>query len=110
MQSVNRGFLIIKPKSLFLNWANQFEDQFQFNEADEVESTSFLIEEDFFEIEPIIQKHFKKIMKNELSMVTEDEENWPEKITLELFLEWFSVEIGSIVLDLEKTDLKRSKI
>lgn len=110
MQIINRGFLTIRPKQAFLEWANQIDSDVEFVESDEVEGTNFLIEEDFFEIEPIIEKHFKKIFKHELSMITDQEKMWPGNITLELFLEWFSVDFGAIVIDLEKSDLKSEKI
>ncbi len=110
MNIINRGFLTIRPKQDFLNWANQIDASVKFDEGDDVEGTNFLIEEDFFEIEPIIEKHFKKIFKHELSMVTEQENLWPPALTLELFLEWFSVDFGAIVIDLEKNDLKSEKI
>lgn len=110
MQIINRGFLILKPKQPFLNWASQLDEDMNFDENDEVEGSSFLIEEDFFEIEPVIEKHFKKIFKHELSMVTDDEKMWPKSMTMEVFLEWFSIDFGSIVIDLEKSDLKSEKI
>ena len=110
MNIINRGFLIIRPKQEFLNWASQVDTEVSFSESDDVEGTNFLIEEDFFEIEPIIEKHFKKIFKHELAMLTEDESLWPESITMEVFLNWFSVDFGAIVIDLEKSDLKREKI
>lgn len=110
MNIVNRGFLIVRPKKSFLDWANQLDAEVQFSEEDEVEGTNFLIEEDFFDIEPIIEKNFKKIFKHELSMVTEDESLWPQSLGQEVFFEWFSVDFGSIVIDLEKSDLKREKI
>lgn len=110
MNIVNRGFLTIRPKQAFLAWANQLDEQIRFEETDDIEGTNFLIEEDFFEIEPVIEKHFKKIFKHELSMVTELEDFWPQSLTMETFLEWFSVDFGSIVIDLEKSNLKSEKI
>ena len=109
MDVVNRGFLLIKPKKAFFEWASLIDQQIVFTEEDDVESTCFLIEEDFIEIEPIIEKNFKKMFKHELGMISEDQTAWPP-VTMEVFLVWFSVSIGSFVLDLEKTDLKRSKM
>jgi hypothetical protein len=94
MQIVNRGFLTIKPKKPFFDWANNIDKSVSFSEEDEVEGTNFLIEE---------------ILKNELSMISEDESIWPP-ISMETFLTWFDVDLGTIVFDLEKSDLKRSKI
>ena len=108
MKIVNRGFIIIKPRQAFWDWANQFEEEESFSEAHDSEASVYLIEEDFMDIEPLLDKHFKKIMKNELAGVA-DEEDFPEKITLELFLEWFHIDFGSSVFDTEKSDLKSEK-
>ena len=110
MKIVNRGFMTVAPKQAFWDWANEFEDDVVFSEADEVEPNVYLITEDFFEIEPLIEQNFKKIFKNELSMITDKEEDWPENRTLELFLSWFTIEIGSTVFDLEKNGLSAEKI
>ena len=109
MKIVNRGFLTIRPKQAFWNWANQISTDVLFDEQDAVEGTVYLIEEDFFDIEPIIEKHFKKMFKQELTMITEDPAQWPQEITLEQFLEWFSADYGSVVFDLEKSDLTSEK-
>lgn len=110
MKIVNRGFITVAPKQAFWDWANQFEDDVVFSETDEVEPNVYLITEDFFEIEPLIEQNFKKIFNNELAMITENEEDWPENRTLELFLTWFTLEIGSTVFDLEKSGLSAEKI
>jgi hypothetical protein len=44
MQIVNRGFLTIKPKKPFFDWANQIDKSVIFSEEDEVEGINFLIE------------------------------------------------------------------
>ena len=82
MKIINRGFITVRAKSAFWDWANNFEDSFG----------------------------FKKIFINELSMVNENEEDWPQDRTQELFLEWFHLELGSSVFDLEKSDLKADKL
>jgi hypothetical protein len=110
MKIINRGFITVRAKSAFWDWANNFEDSFGFTEADDIEPNAYLITEDFFEIEPLIEQNFKKIFINELSMVNENEEDWPQDRTQELFLEWFHLELGSSVFDLEKSDLKSDKL
>lgn len=102
---LNRSFLIVKPKQAFLDWAKSVDPEFDFIEADDLEGNCYLIEEDFFEIEPILEKNFKQILKNEFFALTEEESLWPEKRTLDLFLTWFEFDFGSVVLDLEKNNL-----
>ena len=111
MNIVNRAYIIVRPKQSFWNWANQFtEDDLKVEEGDQIDPNIYLIEEDFFEIEPLIEKNFKKIFKTELTMVNDNEESWPEKLNIDTFLDWFELEFGGTVLDLEKADLKREKI
>lgn len=111
MKIVNRGYIIVRPTTHFWSWAKQHtEEGLQVEEGDAIEPSIYLIEEDFFDVEPLIEQNFKKIFKTELMMVTEDETSWPEKIVLETFREWFDLEFGTTVLDLEKADLKRDSV
>lgn len=110
MKLVNRGFLLVKPKKAFLDWANQFEEEeIVFSSNDDCEGSIYLIEEDFFEVEPILEKNFKKIFKNELDAVA-DEEYWPENLSLELFNDWFLCDFGNSVFDTQKLDLTAEKL
>jgi DNA polymerase III sliding clamp (beta) subunit (PCNA family) len=106
MKVVNRSFITIYPTQLFWNWANKHSDDVAFDEEDDTEGTVYLIEEDFFDFEPVLEKNFKKIFRNELSSIVEDEELWPEDRTMDVFLSWFKIDFGSIVIDLDKSNLK----
>lgn len=111
MKIVNRGYIIVRPKEQFWSWANQYsEEEFKVEAGDEIEPNLYLITEDFFEVEPLIEQNFKNIFKTELMMVTEDEANWPEDRSMDRFAEWFEIEIGSTVMDMEKADLKRDEV
>lgn len=105
MKTVNRGYILVEPRQPFCDWAQQHDEDFRFNEDDDLEGSLYLIEEDFFEIEPLIEKHFKKIMKNECLAIVEDEDAFP-KPTIEIFLDWFNVRIGGSVFDTQKEDLE----
>ena len=109
MKVVNRGYIYVEPKQAFCDWAKQHDPEFDFDESDDLEGNLYLIEEDFFEYEPLIEAHFKKIMKNECLAVVDSEDEYP-KPTLELFLEWFTLRIGSSVFDTQKTDLESDKL
>ena len=110
MKILNRGYITVTPLKPFWDWANTFEDEMEFSVEDGVEPNVYLITEDFFDIEHVIEQHFKKIFKNELAMITDNEEDWPEDLSQENFLEWFELEVGSTVFDLEKGDLKSEKV
>lgn len=101
MKLLDRGFITVRHTNAYWAWANQLSDvDVEFSEEDGIEPNVYLIEEDFFEIEPVIEKNYKKIFEAELEMVTENEDHWPEKRNIELFNEWFELELGSSVIDL----------
>ncbi|NVK63909.1 MAG: hypothetical protein HWE22_04950 [Flavobacteriales bacterium] len=99
MNILDRGFIIVRPKQAFVDWANQQDDEFQIDL--DAEPSVYLIEEDFFEVEPIIERHYKMIFECELVAVSDNEEGFPE-IKMDVFKEWFSLEVGSTVVDLEE--------
>lgn len=102
MKIVNRGFITVRPKQAFVDWANQQDNEFQIDL--DAEPSVYLIEEDFFDINPVIESKFKLIFECELAAVSDDEANFPE-IKMSLFKEWFSLEVGSTVIDLEQIQL-----
>jgi len=102
MKIVNRGFITVKPKQAFIEWANQQDNEFQIDL--DAEPSVYLIEEDFFEIDPIIESKYKLIFQCELAAVSDNEEGFPE-IKLSVFKEWFSLKVGSTVIDLEQDEL-----
>lgn len=104
MKIVNRGFITVRPKQAFVEWANQQDEEFQIDLN--AEPSVYLIEEDFFDVEPIIESKFKQIFLCELDAVSDNEEGFPE-IKMSVFKEWFSLEVGSMVIDLEKDQLSR---
>ncbi len=106
MKLVNRGFLVVRPTEVFLSWANVNSQGIAFTIDDQPEPSIYLIEEDFFDIEPIIERHFKAMFEQELELVNDDESTWPQQRTIELFLTWFEIEAGTTVFDSEKSDLR----
>lgn len=48
------------------------------------------------------QKALRRAFVNELNDWCTDENRWPQHRTHKLFTEWFSVEVHSMVLDLEE--------
>ena len=102
MKIVNRGFISIKPTTLFIDWANKNDEDF--DGLVNSEASIYLIEEDFYDDEPVLKSQFKKIFLNELESVTEDDSLYPE-IKFELFNTWFNVELGASVFDTQKMNL-----
>lgn len=107
MYIVNRGYLLLVYKQPFFDWSNRY-NEIAFNEG-ELEPSVYLIEEDFIEEGPIIERNFKKIMITEFSGVCESEEKWPE-LSHEIFDSFFSVIIGTTVMDTMKNPIQREEL
>jgi len=107
MKIVNRGYIIISPKKPFIDWAVSQDEEYELDESSE--PNVYLIEEDFFEDEPVIKANFKKIFKNELFSVSDEEDNFPE-ITVENFELWFNCILGNMVFDTEKGKIEGEKM
>lgn len=103
MKIVNRGFLKVKGKQPFIDWVKQTDPELFIDE--DSEANIYLVEEDFFELEPVIKSNFKKIFYNELDAISENDDNYPE-IKMEVFVEWFDVDAGTMVFDCEKGGLQ----
>ncbi|MBI2257880.1 MAG: hypothetical protein HYU67_03165 [Flavobacteriia bacterium] len=107
MKIVNRGFIWIKPKQEYWDWASSISDEQIIVDTNNSEGSIYLIEEDFFDLEPIIKKHFSSILKTECSSFC-SAEHFPE-FTLELFENWFDLDVGSCVFDLLSSKLEKEK-
>ena len=108
---VNRSVAIIKPKQAFLAWANSVsgaDRQFSIHDL-KLESNVVLIPEYDSEehAENILKKLFGDIFEIELSGWIDDKSKWPADRTYEKFLQWFEVEIHSMVFDLSPKGIKK---
>lgn len=103
MKFVNRGYIVVQPTKEFIEWANKNDEDYA--DLTDNEPSVYLIDEDFFDDEEMIQAKFKKIFRNELAAVTSNDEVHPE-ITRENFDLYFTCSLGSTVFDLCKEDLK----
>ena len=74
------------------------------------ESSCYLIEEDFWEEDLLLEKYYKKISKQEFYPITQDAENWPLLDNPADFMIYFNVQFGTFVYDLLVKDLLRETI
>jgi hypothetical protein len=104
MRRVKRTAVIVKPKQPYIDWANSLEDGgVKLGEDYTPEHTIYLVEDMtgyLIDKEEIIKPHFAFIFEEELNGWHRLESNWPAKRDLATFLDWFEVEIHSMVLDL----------
>ncbi len=109
MKLVNRGFIKITPTETFIAWAKTVSEETPFFD-NTPEPTIYLIEDDFWEDEKILEKYFKKIVKQEFGAIEEDKENQPQITDLELFNIYFQSELGTFVYDLLSDSLQSEKL
>lgn len=104
MTILNRGQIVVFPTENFQLWAkeNSEEDLLFSNQA---EPSVYLIEEEFWDDELIIERYRKKMVKREFSEICPDEHTWPVIKDNEQFRSYFNVFLGLIVVDLLDSDL-----
>jgi hypothetical protein len=104
MNILNRGQIVIFPTKNFEAWAIQHsKEELYFSEKPE--PNVYLIEDEFWEDELIIEKYRRKIIKRECSEICTDEIKWPVIKDNEQFRFYFQVFLGIIVVDLLESDL-----
>ena len=103
MKTVNRGSVIVTPAKPMIEWSKQFDELLALDDTSE--PTVYLIEDGFMDEEPILKANFKKIFLNELSVISDDESTFPE-IKWEVFNEWFVIDTGTAVFDLDTSNIK----
>ncbi|MDG1658098.1 MAG: hypothetical protein P8H56_05920 [Crocinitomicaceae bacterium] len=101
---VNRGYILVRGKQPFVDWANAQQPEFEVTV--DGEPTIYLVEEEFYDEQLLIKENFKRIFFAELDAVSDDESSFPD-IKLQVFNDWFNVETGSTVMDTMKGGLNR---
>jgi hypothetical protein len=107
---VDKSAILVRPKQAYIDWANHFEDGGTALNIEEArrDPDVFLIDEleDDFEHEPqkkkILKKYYTTIFEHQLDSWMTDEGSWPQRRDLQIFLDWFDVEICSMVLNISK--------
>ena len=101
--SINRNAIVVKPKQPLFDWINSIDPATPIYMVPE--GTVYLLKEKDSneQIEKWLQRNFDNIFQNELNNWYIDEKVWPQKRTYQLFKEWFTIEIHSMILDLEET-------
>ena len=108
MQNINRSIAIIRPKRSYIEWANScsYDDRQYTPEYIDERSSAILIP--FYDAVTVgaareyVNSIWDKIFTEELQNWHLDQSRWPENRTLEMFKQWFTVELHSIVFDPDK--------
>lgn len=106
-ESINRNAILVKAKKPFYDWINYVDPEFPLFENEE--GTVYLVKEmdTNTKIENWLKKNYDQIFKNELNDFHTDENDWPQKRTYRIFKEWFSVEISSMIVDLQDKPIEK---
>ncbi len=108
MKLINRGFLLAKPKNAFIEWATEIDPELMMDENSE--GSLYLIEEEFWDDDLIIEKYAKKIWTQECSNIEADSKNWPVISETQSFTLFFHLELGCTVIDLLKEPLEQESL
>jgi hypothetical protein len=106
MEMLNRSAVVVKPRRPYLEWASRDDAE---GLAESVlamfhaEPTVYLLPE--YEDPPsqqtVLEKFWPDLFEAMLEGWVKDETCWPKNRTLEMFCEWFEVQMISIVQDLD---------
>ena len=113
MRRVKRTAVIVIPKQPYIDWANSLEEGGVKLGVDYTpEHTIYLVEDItgyMIDKVEIIKPHYEFIFEEELVSWHRLVSDWPATRDLDTFLEWFDVEIASIVLEPNKRKIKWQK-
>ncbi|MEJ6686329.1 MAG: hypothetical protein QNK70_03495 [Crocinitomicaceae bacterium] len=105
---LNRGYISVAPKTLFWAEAQKVTDN-QIINTKNPEATIYLVEEDFWDDEVILKKHFKQIVLSEKRQVDTSGLMNLEAITFENIHDYFEIHLGNLVIDNEDKPLQVTK-
>ena len=114
MRLVKRAAITVTPKQPYIDWANSIdEDGVKIGEDFSPERHVYLIGDvsDIipFDRDVIVRPYFKAIFEEKLNDWYRLESAWSSPRTYETFLEWFEVEVHSMVMDLQGSWLIRTE-
>src|SRR5881296_2774757 len=104
MSCLYRTAITITRRQPYLDWANSFDDAVELTEdfANERRTVYLVAEsEDQRTLAEIIDEYWEQIFEQELAAWMESEGDWPAARTLEMFHQWFEVEVTESVIDLD---------
>lgn len=102
MNMINRMALTIRPKQPYIDWADSFDDGGPRYNPEHDNPCVYLIDEieDVSDVKKIVKRYWQAIFEESLSAWMNNPEDWPEKLSLKMLLEWFEVEVSDLVFDL----------
>ena len=106
MKVLNRGFIIVSPKTVFIHEAHANSDAAILS-PDHPEPSIYLIEEDFWDDEIVLKKYLKRIVNAEIKQLGNEKESFASKIKFGNIHDYFNISLGSLVFDLDDRPIER---
>ena len=111
MSEINRSLIILRQKQPFLDWTRTLDDHgidFTLEELSQ-DAIAYLVPEiwDDSEQEALLESYYDILFDEQLNGWCMDEADWPKERDLKMFLDWFEVEIHSLVIDLCDKPIRR---
>jgi len=105
MRAINRATMVVRPRQPYVDWADSIDDDEGARltlEEHREDPTAYLIPvvDDVEQAEEILVACWPLLFENELESWCTEDEAWPADRTLEMFLDWFDVELHSTVVDI----------
>lgn len=107
---VDRHILLVTPREPFVRWVSSLEEFEEIVAGDQrsgldeaVRMASTYLVPFSFNPDPVIawvRDHFDTIFETELNGVTESSESWPNDRTVEMFEDWFDLQLLDAPIDL----------
>ena len=101
MKVLNRGYIIVSPKSIFFHELTPQANN-DYLVSEEPEPSIYLIEEDFWDDDTVLKKYYKRIVLGEMSQLEIKDANLLGKIKFENIHEYFNITMGGLVFDLDE--------
>ncbi|MBK9270379.1 MAG: hypothetical protein IPM48_02185 [Saprospiraceae bacterium] len=97
---MDRFNLVLMPRPNFVLWAEKWLNEN--NKKSLLEAKSFAISSDWDQtpMDDLIETYYQKMMEVILMRITE-KKNWPKKLSLSLFYDWFECHKTEVTYDLE---------
>ncbi len=110
MKFINRCVITLKPTTDFIAWVKELEVELP--ETWEFEGGAYLMDEHESEEQLLaaIDAQAQRILENELSVWTEDEQKWPQTRDFSTLKRLFTLHIAVAAFDLAKEPLLRADL
>ena len=96
---INRYAIVIKPLQPFFDWINKIYPKDPVNEVNE--ANIYLVDKNIKNVEQWLKKKFDMFFMFELDDWHTNKKEWPQKRTYKMFRQWFSVEVSTMIYDME---------